>query len=63
MLHAGPEVCTANPEECQVDRISELNEDGECQYHCAEGLAGDICTSKFIKVLMVKSVVRINFTL
>ena len=55
-MHAGPEACTANPDECQVDRVSdsERNEDGcdenaECHdtdgsyppCQCRPGFTGD----------------------
>ena len=28
-----PEACAANPESCQIDRVSVMNEDGECPEH------------------------------
>ena len=46
--NVGAEACAANPESCQVDRISVMNEDGECpEYQCADGYAGELCNSKF----------------
>ena len=42
----GPEVCAEDPEECTIDRISELNVDGECEVQCAAGLTGDLCNSE-----------------
>ena len=47
--------CTANPEECHVDRVSEIK--GKvCHFACAEGYQGDRCNSElcilsFFKVL------------
>ena len=47
-MHAGPEACAAHPESCQIDRVSVMNEDGECSEHqCAEGYGGELCNSKF----------------
>ena len=47
-MHAGPEACAANPESCQIDRVSVMNEDGECPEHqCAEGYGGELCNSKY----------------
>ena len=47
--NVGAEACAANPESCQVDRISVMNEDGRCpEYQCADGYAGgQYCTSMF----------------
>ena len=47
MCDVGPEVCAAHPESCQIDRVSVMNEDGECPEHqCAEGYGGELCNSK-----------------
>ena len=43
----GPETCATQPDKCQVDRISVMNEEGKCQYHCAAGYSGDLCNSKY----------------
>ena len=37
----------SHPESCQIDRVSVMNEDGECPEHqCAEGYGGELCNSK-----------------
>ena len=47
-MHTGPEACAANPESCQIGRVSVMNEDGECPEHqCAEGYGGELCNSKY----------------
>lgn len=43
---AAAEMCEAEPQDCVIDRISEMNEDGECHYSCAEGYEGTLCNSE-----------------
>ena len=41
-------MCTASPDECQVDRISVMNATEHCpDYSCATGYEGQLCNSKY----------------
>ena len=39
-------MCAATPEVCHVDRMSEMDKDGQCQYTCAVGFGGALCNSE-----------------
>jgi hypothetical protein len=40
-----PVVCAETPDECNIDRVSEINEEGECEVECAAGFAGPLCNN------------------
>ena len=43
-------MCAANSDNCQVDKISEMVENGDClEYHCADGYIGEDCNSKYYR--------------
>ena len=48
MLCTGPEECIEHADECNTDRMSEINEEGECDVQCAAGYGGDQCNSENI---------------
>ena len=48
--YTGPEMCAANSDNCQVDKISEMVANGDClEYHCADGYIGEDCNSKYYR--------------
>ena len=58
----GPEVCAANPENCEVDKISEMVENGDClEYHCADGYIGEDCNSKYYRVYCINVHVDLEY--
>ena len=48
IVSTGPVVCAETPDECNIDRVSEINEEGECEVECAAGFAGPLCNSEYI---------------